>query len=64
MRLLFCTAFQGKGLPLVNVMSGSADREDLQPESHKIQIMLCQTLPALLKSNISLSLNILEKEIF
>lgn len=31
MRLLFCTAFQGKGLPLVNVMSGSADREDLQP---------------------------------
>lgn len=43
------------------MMSGTADWEDLQPESHKIQIMLRQSLAAPRKSSISPSLNVLEK---
>lgn len=41
--------------------SGTADWEDLQPEPHKMQIILFQSLAAPWKSNISLSLNTLEK---
>lgn len=45
------------------MVSGAADWEDQQPESHKIQVteIICQSLAAPWKSNISLSLNILEK---
>lgn len=43
-------------------MNGTTDWEDLQPESQTIQILFCWSLTAPLKSNISPSLNVLERE--